>query len=64
MSASSQLILGPVPHFKNEWASGTNYKKGAIVYHNGSSYTALIPNPSTEPSFTYDPATGTFTVSE
>lgn len=64
MSASSQIILGPVPHFKNEWASGTNYKKGAIVYHNGSSYTALIANPSTEPSFTYDPATGTFTVSE
>ena len=52
MSASSQIILGPVPHFKNEWNSEATYKKGAIVFHNGSSYTALVANPSTEPSFT------------
>ena len=64
MSASSQIILGPVPHFKNEWDSEATYKKGAIVFHNGSSYTALVANPSTEPSFTYDPETGSFTVSE
>lgn len=63
MSASSQIVLGPVPHFKNEWEDGASYKKGAIVFHNGSSYTALVANPTTEPSFTYDPETGTFTVS-
>lgn len=63
MSASSQIILGPVPHFKNEWDSEATYKKGAIVYHNGSSYVALTANPGTEPSYTYDPNTQEYTVS-
>ena len=63
MSETSQIILGPVPHFKNEWAQGTTYKKGAIVFHNGSSFVALVAGPTAEPSFSYDSATGTWTVS-
>lgn len=58
--ADSQIILGPVPHFKNEWSAQATYKKDAIVFHNGSSYVALVNNPTTEPSFTY--SNGTFTV--
>ena len=60
MSASAQIVLGPVPHFKNEWDAEATYKKDAIVFHNGSSFVALVDGPTTEPSFTY--ANGTFTV--
>ena len=62
MPGTSQIVLGPVPHFKNNWVSGMTCKKGGIVYHNGSSFVALVANPTTEPSFTYDSATGTWTV--
>ena len=60
--ATSKITLSPVPHFKNNWVSGMTCKKGGIVYHNGSSFVALVANPTTEPSFTYDSATGTWTV--
>lgn len=62
MSASAQIVLGPVPHFKNEWDAEATYKKDAIVFHNGSSFVALTNNPTTEPSFTY--TGGEFVVAE
>lgn len=39
-------------------------KKNGIVTHNGSSFVALVNNPSTEPSFTYDAGSGQYVVSE
>ncbi len=61
--STARITLGPVPHFKNDWDSETTYKKGAIVFHNGSSFVALVAGPTAEPSFTYDAGTGTYTVS-
>lgn len=61
--ATAQITLGPLPNFKGDWVSGTNYKKQAIVFHNGSCYQATVANPTTEPSFTYDAGTGTYTCS-
>lgn len=61
---TAQISLGPVPHFKNEWVSGMTCKKNGIVTHNGSSFVALVNNPSTEPSFTYDAGSGQYVVSE
>ena len=61
--ATSKILLGPIPHARYDWVSGANYGKEAIVFHKGSSYIALSDNPSTEPSFTYDPATGSYNVS-
>ena len=55
--------MGPIPHARYDWVSGANYGKEAIVFHKGSSYIALSDNPSAEPSFTYDPATGSYNVS-
>lgn len=63
MPGTSQIILGPVPHFKNNWSAQATYKKGAIVFHDGDSYVALVANPSAEPSYTYNPTTGEYTVS-
>lgn len=39
-------------------------KKNGIVTHNGSSFVALVNNPSTEPSFTYDAGSGQYVVSD
>ena len=61
--ATSKILLGPIPHARYDWVSGASYGKEAIVFHKGSSYIALSNNPSTEPSFTYDPATGSYNVS-
>ena len=61
--ATSKILLGPIPHARYDWVSGANYGKEAIVFHKGSSYIALSDNPSAEPSFTYDPATGSYNVS-
>ena len=61
--ATSKILLGPIPHARYDWVSGASYGKEAIVFHKGSSYIALSDNPSTEPSFTYDPATGLYNVS-
>lgn len=61
--ATSKILLGPIPHARYDWVSGASYGKEAIVFHKGSSYIALSDNPSTEPSFTYDPATGIYNVS-
>lgn len=61
--ATSKILLGPIPHARYDWVSGASYGKEAIVFHKGSSYIALSDNPSTEPSFTYDPATGSYNVS-
>ena len=55
--------MGPIPHARYDWVSGANYGKEAIVFHKGSSYIALSDNPSAEPSFTYDPATGLYNMS-
>lgn len=52
-----------IRHIKYEWVSGASYGKEDIVFHKGSSYIALSDNPSTEPSFTYDHATGSYNVS-
>ena len=60
---TAQISLGPVPHNRETWVSGMTCKKNGIVFHNGSSYVALVDNPSTEPSFTYDAATGEYTCS-
>lgn len=60
---TAQISLGPVPHNRETWHSGMTCKKNGIVFHNGSSYVALVDNPSTEPSFTYDAATGEYTCS-
>lgn len=60
--ATSKILLGPIPHARYDWVSGASYGKEAIVFHKGSSYIALSDNPSTEPSFTYDPATGSYNV--
>ena len=61
--ATSKILLGPIPHARYDWVSGANYGKEAIVFHKGSSYIALSDNPSTEPPFTYDPATASYNVS-
>lgn len=61
--ATSKILLGPIPHARYDWVSGASYGKEAIVFHKGSSYIALSDNPSAEPSFTYDPATGSYNVS-
>lgn len=61
--ATSKILLGPIPHARYDWVSGASYGKEAIVFHKGSSYIALSDNPSAEPSFTYDPATGLYNVS-
>ena len=61
--STSKILLGPIPHARYDWVSGESYGKEAIVFHKGSSYIALSGNPSTEPSFTYDPATGSYNVS-
>ena len=61
--ATSKILLGPIPHARYDWVSGASYGKEAIVFHKGSSFIALSDNPSTEPSFTYDPATGLYNVS-
>lgn len=60
----NEIELGPVPHFKESWVSGMQIKKEGQVFHNGSTYRATVNNPATEPSFTYDAATGEYTVSE
>lgn len=54
---------GLIHHVRYDWVSGASYGKEDIVFHKGSSYIALSDNPSTEPSFTYDPATGSYNVS-
>ena len=54
---------GLIHHIRYGWVSGESYGKEDIVFHKGSSYIALSDNPSTEPSFTYDPATGSYNVS-
>lgn len=54
---------GLIHHIRYDWVSGASYGKEDIVFHKGSSYIALSDNPSTEPSFTYDPATGSYNVS-
>lgn len=61
---TSQISLGPVPHFKNEWEAGKQFKKSAIVTHNGSSFVALVSNPTTEPTFSYNAGTKQYTCSE
>ena len=63
-NATSQIILGPVPHCKDQWEQGGSYKKSAFVFNRGSSFVALVDNPDTEPTFTYNAATGVFTVAE
>lgn len=63
MPGTAQISLGPVPHNRETWYSGMTCKKNGIVFHNGSSYVALVNNPSTEPSFTYDATTGEYTCS-
>ena len=62
--AKQTLTLGPIVHFKNDWASGTNYKKDAIVTHKGSTYICTTAGTQTEPSFTYNSSTGAYTTSE
>lgn len=54
---------GLIHHVRYDWVSGASYGKEDIVFHKGSSYIALSDNPSTEPSFTHDPATGSYNVS-
>lgn len=58
-----RIALGPLPHFKNTWASGMSIKKEGQVFHNGSTYRATVDDPSTEPSFTFDSSTGIYTCS-
>lgn len=60
----ARIALGPVPHFKNNWVQGMSVKKEGEVFHNGSTYRATEDDPSTEPSFTYNPETGEYTCSE
>lgn len=62
--AKSSITLGSIIHWKNQWVSGTVYKQLAVVFHNGSAYLCTTAGTQTEPSFTYDPNTGTYTVSE
>lgn len=63
MPGTTRISLGPVPHFKDSWVQGMTIKKEGEVFHNGSTYRATQNNPTTEPSFTYDPATGQYTCS-
>jgi hypothetical protein len=60
---TAQISLGPVPHNRENWVSGMTCKKNGIVFHNGSSFVALVDNPSTEPTFTYNATTGEYTCS-
>ena len=57
--AKSSITLGSIIHWKNQWVSGTVYKQLAVVFHNGSAYLCTTAGTQTEPSFTYDPNTGT-----
>ena len=61
--ATNKITLGPLPHFKDEWAAGTTYKREAIVTHHGSTYMCVTAGTQTEPSFTYNSSTGEYTVS-
>jgi len=61
--ATNKITLGPLPHFKEEWAAGTTYKREAIVTHKGSTYMCTTAGTQTEPSFTYNSSTGEYTTS-
>lgn len=61
--ATNKITLGPLPHFKEEWAAGTTYKREAIVTHKGSTYMCTTAGTQTEPSFTYNSSTGKYTTS-
>lgn len=61
--ATNKITLGPLPHFKEDWAAGTTYKREAIVTHKGSTYMCITAGTQTEPSFTYNPETGKYTTS-
>ena len=61
--ATNKITLGPLPHFKEEWAAGTTYKREAIVTHRGSTYMCTTAGTQTEPSFTYNSSTGEYTTS-
>jgi len=63
----AKITIGPVPHSKGTWypniAEDPGYMKEAYVFHNGSTYQSTIDNNHTEPSYTYNSATGEYTVS-
>lgn len=61
--ATNKITLGPLPHFKQEWAAGTTYKREAIVTHKGSTYMCTTAGTQTEPSFTYNSTTHKYTTS-
>ena len=61
--ATNKITLGPLPHFKDEWAAGTTYKREAIVTHKGSTYMCTTAGTQTEPSYTYNSSTGKYTTS-
>lgn len=61
--ATNKITLGPLPHFKEDWTAGTTYKREAIVTHKGSTYMCTTAGTQTEPSFTYNSATGKYTTS-
>ena len=61
--ATNKITLGPLPHFKEEWAAGTTYKREAIVTHKGSTYMCTTAGTQTEPSYTYNPETGKYITS-
>ena len=61
--STSKIKLGPLPHFKEEWAAGTTYKREAIVTHKGSTYMCTTAGTQTEPSFTYNSETGKYITS-
>ena len=61
--ATNKITLGPLPHFKEEWAAGTTYKREAIVTHKGSTYMCTTAGTQTEPSYAYNSSTGKYTTS-
>jgi hypothetical protein len=61
--ATNKITLGPIPHFKEEWAAGITPKLDAIYTHKGSTYICTTAGTQTEPSFTYNSATGKYTTS-
>lgn len=44
--------IGRVPQNRGQWVQGESYYKQNIVYNNGSSFSAVIDNPTTEPTAT------------
>ena len=56
-------MLAPFIHWKGQWVSGTTYKLLAVVINNGSAFLCTTAGTTTEPSYTYDVTTNTYTAS-